>query len=81
MADSDRNADLREAYRYASLGLQFAGGTLFFAFIGFLLDRWLHILPALTVTGLLLGGGLSFLSVYRKVVGEAGRRSGGRADK
>ena len=50
------------------LGMQFAAGTLFFAGMGFLLDRWLHILPALTITGLLVGGALSFYSVYRKVM-------------
>ena len=60
----------RQAYRYASLGMQFAGGTLLFAGVGFLLDRWLNIVPALTVTGLLAGGGLSFFSIYRKVLGD-----------
>ena len=60
----------RQAYRYASLGMQFAGGTLLFAGLGFLLDRWLHILPALTVTGVLVGGGLSFYSIYRKVLAD-----------
>jgi F0F1-type ATP synthase assembly protein I len=60
----------REAYRYASLGMQFAAGTLLFAGLGFLLDRWLHIMPALTVTGMLVGGGLSFFSIYRKVMGD-----------
>ena len=44
------------AYRYAGLGMQFAGGTLMFAGVGLLLDRWLHILPALTVLGMLVGG-------------------------
>ena len=45
MPQPGREAENREAYRYASLGMQFAGGTLFFAGMGFLLDRWLHILP------------------------------------
>jgi F0F1-type ATP synthase assembly protein I len=60
----------REAYRYASLGMQFAGGTLLFAGLGFLVDRWLNVVPAFTVVGLLLGGGLSFFSIYRKVLGD-----------
>lgn len=60
----------RQAYRYASLGMQFAGGTLLFAGLGFLLDRWLNIMPAFTVVGLLVGGGLSFYSIYRKVLGD-----------
>jgi F0F1-type ATP synthase assembly protein I len=68
MPQPGREAENREVYRYASLGMQFAAGTLFFAGMGFLLDRWLHILPALTITGLLVGGALSFYSVYRKVM-------------
>jgi len=68
MPQTSQDEGDRQAYRYASLGMQFAAGTLFFAGMGFLLDRWLHILPALTITGLLVGGGLSFFSVYRKVM-------------
>jgi F0F1-type ATP synthase assembly protein I len=70
MEDPARKGELRAAYKYASLGMQFAAGTLLFAGVGFLLDRWLNIVPALTVAGLLVGGGLSFLSVYRKVIGK-----------
>jgi F0F1-type ATP synthase assembly protein I len=76
MDDPARDGELRGAYRHASLGMQFAAGTLLFAGLGFLLDRWLNIVPALTVTGLLVGGALSFLSVYRKVIGEAGSKAG-----
>jgi len=59
----------------AGLPLRLAGDavrrrTLLFAGLGFLLDRWLHILPALTVTGVLVGGGLSFYSIYRKVLAD-----------
>lgn len=68
MEDSGQKAELRGAYKYASLGMQFAFGTLFFAGLGFLLDRWLGILPAFTVAGLLVGGGLSFFSIYRRVM-------------
>jgi F0F1-type ATP synthase assembly protein I len=70
MVAPGQDEGLRTAYRYAGLGMQFAGGTLMFAGVGFLLDRWLHILPALTVLGMLVGGVLSFLSVYRKVMAD-----------
>jgi F0F1-type ATP synthase assembly protein I len=70
MAAPGQDEGLRIAYRYAGLGMQFAGGTLMFAGAGYLLDRWLHILPALTVLGMMVGGVLSFLSVYRKVIGD-----------
>lgn len=78
MPQPGREGENREAYRYASLGMQFAGGTLFFAGMGFLLDKWLRILPVLTVAGLLVGGALSFYSVYRKVIGETKR--GGKGE-
>lgn len=68
MPQPGREGENREAYRYASLGMQFAGGTLFFAGMGFLLDKWLKLLPLLTITGLLVGAGLSFFSIYRKVI-------------
>ena len=70
MPQTSQDEGDRQAYRYASLGMQFAGGTLLFAGVGFLLDRWLHIVPALTIVGLLVGGGLSFYSIYRKVLGD-----------
>jgi F0F1-type ATP synthase assembly protein I len=70
MPQTSQDEGDRQAYRYASLGMQFAGGTLLFAGVGFLLDRWLHIVPALTILGLLVGGGLSFYSIYRKVLGD-----------
>ena len=73
MPQPGREGENREAYRYASLGMQFAGGTLLFAGVGFMLDKWLHLLPLRTITGLLVGGGLSFYSVYRKVIGETKR--------
>lgn len=68
MAAPGQDEGLRIAYRYAGLGMQFAGGILMFAGLGYLLDRWLHILPALTILGVIVGSVLSFLSVYRKVI-------------
>jgi F0F1-type ATP synthase assembly protein I len=76
MPQPGHEGESREAYRYASLGMQFAGGTLLFAGLGFLVDRWLNLVPLLTVIGLLVGGGLSFFSVYRKVIGET--KQGGK---
>ena len=79
MPQPGREGENREAYRYASLGMQFAGGTLLFAGVGFLLDKWLQLLPLLTISGLLVGGGLSFFSVYRKVISDIGKGDrGGR---
>ncbi len=56
-----------EGYKYVSLGMTFAGGIILFMGLGFLLDRWLHILPLFTISGTLFGAVLSFMSVYRKL--------------
>ena len=73
-----RNGETAEAYRYASLGMTFAAGIVVFMAAGYGLDRWLGTLPFGTITGTVLGGVPGFLSVYRRVIGEGGRRSAGR---
>ena len=49
------------------LGLTFAAGILAFMGGGFLLDRWLGLLPLLTIVGTLIGSVASFLWVYQRV--------------
>ena len=49
------------------LGLAFAGGILAFMALGFLLDRWLGLLPFLTILGTIVGSVVSFLWVYQRV--------------
>jgi F0F1-type ATP synthase assembly protein I len=58
---------LGEGYKYVSLGMTFAGGIILFMALGFLLDRWLNLLPVFTIIGTLGGAVLSFISVYRKL--------------
>jgi len=59
--------ELGRAWRYDSLGYTFAFSVILFAGIGFLLDRWLHTTPILTVVGTLAGAGLAFYWVFQKV--------------
>ena len=59
-----------EGYRYLGLGLQFAGGIVFFSLGGVALDRWLGLMPLFTIVGTLLGGALSFVNVYIKLQAE-----------
>jgi F0F1-type ATP synthase assembly protein I len=59
--------ELGEAWRYESLGYSFAFSVIGFAGAGFLLDRWLHTTPIITVIGSLVGAGLAFFWVYAKV--------------
>jgi F0F1-type ATP synthase assembly protein I len=59
--------ELGQAWRYDSLGYTFAFSVIVFAGLGFLLDRWLHTTPIITVAGTLAGAGLAFFWVYQKV--------------
>jgi F0F1-type ATP synthase assembly protein I len=61
------------AYRYASLGIAFAAGILIFLAAGYGLDRWLGTMPFGTITGTMVGAVLGFLSVYRRVMGDAAK--------
>lgn len=56
-----------EGYRFLGVGLQFAGGIIFFALGGVALDRWLGLMPLFTIVGTLAGTGLSFVNVYIKL--------------
>ena len=58
---------LGEGYRFLGIGLQFAGGIIFFTLGGVALDRWLGLMPLFTIVGTLLGTALSFVNVYIKL--------------
>ncbi len=66
--------ELGLGYKYVSLGISFAGGILLFMGGGYLLDRWLGILPVMTVVGTLVGSGLSFYWVYLKLQADSEAR-------
>jgi len=69
-----------EGYRFLGIGLQFAGGIIFFTLGGVALDRWLGLMPLFTIVGTLLGTTLSFINVYIKlqadIDAEARRKKG-----
>jgi F0F1-type ATP synthase assembly protein I len=56
-----------DAFRYAGLGVQFAGTLLVFGAIGYALDHWLGTLPWLLVAGVLLGFVGGTISMVRRV--------------
>jgi F0F1-type ATP synthase assembly protein I len=58
---------LVHVYRYSGLGCAFAAGVILFMAGGWLLDRWLGVLPVFTVIGALVGATLSTLSIYRRL--------------
>lgn len=65
--DEPAGRELGQGYKYVSLGLTFAGGIVMFMGAGFLLDRWLGVLPLFTVVGTLVGSVLSFIRVYTRL--------------
>ncbi|NNG17494.1 MAG: AtpZ/AtpI family protein [Gemmatimonadales bacterium] len=65
--ESGHGREIGEGYKYVSLGMTFAGGTILFMAAGFWIDRWLGLMPLFTIVGTLGGATLSFLNVYRKL--------------
>lgn len=64
-----------------ALGFTFAAGVIFFVALGYGLDRWLGLMPLFTITGTVLGAGLSFLVVYRRLMAEQAARKAEQADR
>lgn len=50
---------------YLGLGAGFGLSTLFFAWLGYLLDQHIGSTPAFTLTGAFLGGAAGFYNLYR----------------
>jgi F0F1-type ATP synthase assembly protein I len=73
--------ELGEAWRYDTLGYTFAFSVIGFAGVGYLLDRWLHTTPIITIVGTLTGAGLAFCWVYAKVRADQARYDAERAAK
>jgi F0F1-type ATP synthase assembly protein I len=55
------------ALQYGALGNTFAFSIMLFAGAGYLLDRWLGLLPILTIVGTLVGTGMAVARVYLRV--------------
>jgi F0F1-type ATP synthase assembly protein I len=72
--DENVGREIGEGYKYVSLGMTFAGGILFFLFLGLVLDRWLGTTPVFILIGTFLGVVLSFLTVFRKLQEEERKR-------
>ncbi len=51
----------------------FAAAVLVFMGLGWLLDRWLGVFPALMVVGALVGAVLATYSIYRKLLERDGK--------
>jgi ATP synthase protein I len=56
------------AGKYAGFGVQFAGAILLFLYAGNWMDGKLGTAPLFLIGGVFLGAGLSFYSIYRRVM-------------
>lgn len=75
-------SSLVHVYRYSGLGCAFAAGVMVFMAGGWLLDRWLGLLPLFTVIGALVGATLSTASIYRRLMaGEAEAEDEGQGEE
>ena len=67
------------AGRYLGLGLQFAASILLFLFLGRWLDRRFGTEPWLLLSGVFLGAGAAFYSIYRRLMADLRREEDQRA--
>jgi ATP synthase protein I len=63
---------------YLGVGLQFAVSIVLFVYLGQWLDRRFGTEPWLLLAGLLVGGGASFYSIYRKLMANLEREEAER---
>ncbi|HEU5171241.1 MAG TPA: AtpZ/AtpI family protein [Gemmatimonadales bacterium] len=71
--DHNASREVGVGYKYVSLGITFAGGIILFMALGFWLDRRFGLTPFGTVLGTMVGAGLSFAVVYRRLQVDAER--------
>lgn len=58
------------AGQYAGMGVQFAGAILLFLYAGNWVDGKLGTAPLFLISGVFVGAGLSFYSIYRRVMAD-----------
>ncbi|HEX2722413.1 MAG TPA: AtpZ/AtpI family protein [Gemmatimonadaceae bacterium] len=65
--EPDQADDELNLTTYAGAGLQFAVAIILFLFIGNWADRKLGTAPVFLLTGVFIGGGAAFYSMYRRL--------------
>ena len=76
-ADAAREA--RNGWKYAGIGLQFAGSILLFLYLGQWVDARLGSGPVGLIVGVFVGAGAAFFSMYRRLMADLAREEGRRA--
>ncbi len=70
-ADADREA--RSGWKYAGLGLQFAGSIMLFLYAGRWVDGRLGTAPWGLIVGVFTGAGAAFYSMYSRLMKDLDR--------
>ncbi len=76
-AKQTQGGTLREVYRYSGLGCTFAAAVLVFMAGGWLLDRWLGVMPLFSMLGALVGAALGSVKMYRSLLLKADKNEHG----
>lgn len=69
------------AGQYAGMGVQFAGAILLFLYAGNWVDGKLGSAPLFLISGVFVGAGLSFYSIYRRVMADQQHEAQSRKKK
>ncbi|MBK8248471.1 MAG: AtpZ/AtpI family protein [Gemmatimonadetes bacterium] len=78
-ADAAREA--RNGWKYAGIGLQFAGSILLFLYAGQWVDARLGSGPIGLILGVFVGAGAAFFSMYRRLMADLAREEGRRSGR
>lgn len=71
--DPDEDRQARAGWKYAGIGLQFAGSILLFLYVGRWVDTRFGSEPVGLVAGVFVGAGAAFYSMYRRLMDDLAR--------
>jgi F0F1-type ATP synthase assembly protein I len=79
--EAEAAREARVGWKYAGIGLQFAGSILLFLYLGQWLDARLGSGPVGLIVGVFVGAGAAFYSMYRRLMADLAREEAGRRSR